>query len=54
MSKIYHFSSEIIFGQLLKTFSDFFSGHTAVVVAVDVDGVGETNDVFRSNLIECH
>ena len=54
VSKIYHFSSEIIFGQLLKTFSDFFSGHTAVVVAVDVDGVGETNDVFRSNLIECH
>ena len=25
--KIYHFSSEIIFGQLLRTFGDF-SGHT--------------------------
>ena len=26
--KIYHFSSEIIFGQFLYTFGDFFSGHT--------------------------
>ena len=25
--KIYHFSSEIIFGQLLKTFGDFFWSH---------------------------
>ena len=26
--KILNFSSEIIFGQLLWTFGDFFSGHT--------------------------
>ena len=26
--KIYHFSGEIIFGQLLWTFGNFFSGHT--------------------------
>ena len=26
--EICHFSSEIIFGQLLETFGDFFSGHT--------------------------
>ena len=26
--KIIHFSSEIIFGQPLETFGDFFSGHT--------------------------
>ena len=26
--KIFNFSSEIIFGQLLQTFGDFFTGHT--------------------------
>ena len=26
--KIYHFSSKIIFGQLLEMFGNFFSGHT--------------------------
>ena len=33
--KIYHFSSEIIFGQLLQTFGDFFLGHTGFIQRSD-------------------
>ena len=46
--KIYHFSSEIIFGQLLETFGDFFWSHWATGSSVKRPPTKTTNGIYQS------